>query len=648
MSLKKKSLTLCLILTLIILVFPVLTLATTSPIITRLAGIDRYETASQIAKSGWSQSDYAILAFGEDYPDALSAAPLAKKYNAPILLTNTSSLPITTKQTLLDLQVKNVFIIGGTGVISQSVESELQTMGLETTRIYGSDRYATAIQVAQQVTSSPSTLFVVTGEDYPDALLIAPIASVKQIPIILVPNDSVPDSVKNYISTLNVSKTYVIGYSDIISDQVAQQFPNPERILGSDKYARNIAVNQLFNTDFNSDSICIATGEGFADALTGAAYSAKISEPIILINNDSPANTRDYYQQRFTNASHIYVFGGTGIISDPVINNLNPSNVANGDTSSPQGVKLNKSSLALSVGKTETLRATLDMPEGSADGNDTNVTWVSSNPAVATVNLGTVVGLSEGTAVITAKTFDESYAANCLVTVNNPNGKHMTMNLSSFIKAGANTTTFRYQILNEMGKDITATIPASQLSAVASIRSSVSLDPIKGIGTITYNSSSDINKPIIITLVDLTNGITVSLDSASSTGSSSYTYPIYNPVPDIPSPSQYSDQKINKITITSTKLALADTDGNDKIGYATYIVNDQYGNDITNSSLADNLTFTTDVGTITGRNGLLEVRFRSNLDPASLAEITINGIDPNSGITTTATLMLVPMFGKIE
>lgn len=361
--------------------------STTSPTVIRLAGFDRYETASQIAKSGWSQSDYAIIAFGENYPDALSSAPLAKKYNAPILLTTSSNLPSATKQTLIDLEVKNVFIIGGTGVIFASVESELQTMGIKTTRIFGNDKYDTAIKVAQQTTTTPSTIFVVTGEDYPDALSVASIASIKQIPIILVPNDSIPDSVKNYFSSINVSKTYVIGYSDIISDNVFKQFPNAERILGADKYARNIAVNQLFKGDFKSENICVATGEGFADALTSTAYCAKISEPIILINYDSPTNTKGYYQQRLSNASNVYVFGGTGIIPDSVMQNLNTYNPSKGDTVSPIGVRLNKSSITIGVGS-ETLSATLDMPNvagGLVAGNTNDVAWTSSNLAVATV-----------------------------------------------------------------------------------------------------------------------------------------------------------------------------------------------------------------------------------------------------------------------
>lgn len=298
--------------------------ANSLPIISRLAGADRYATAQAIAKGGWQHSNYAVLAYGENFPDALSAVVLAKKYDAPILLTNTGSLPSATKQTLTDLQVKNVFIIGGTGVISTSVENELQSMGITSTRFSGKDRYDTSIKIAEQI-SSPSELIVTTGEDYPDALSIAPIAGAKQIPIILVPKDYMPASVKNYISTLKVNKTYVIGDSNIIDDNVCNQFPNQERIVGANKYERNVAINKEFDSDFNTGSFCIATGEGFADALTGAAYAAKLSGPIILVNNTFSTDTESYFQERITKANNVYVLGGTGVISDTLIQELNGS-----------------------------------------------------------------------------------------------------------------------------------------------------------------------------------------------------------------------------------------------------------------------------------------------------------------------------------
>ncbi len=116
-----------------------------------MAGVDRYETSSEIALNGWTQCDYAVLASGEDYPDALCAAPLAGKYKAPILLTEKDSIPETTLSTIKQLQVKNIFIIGGTGVISNTVEDQLKLLGISITRLFGQNRYETDIAVAKQL-----------------------------------------------------------------------------------------------------------------------------------------------------------------------------------------------------------------------------------------------------------------------------------------------------------------------------------------------------------------------------------------------------------------------------------------------------------------------------------------------------------------
>lgn len=303
--------------------FPSMVLANTTPTITRLAGNTRYDTSAQIAIQGWSQSDYAILAYGENYPDALTSAPLAKKYNAPILLTTQYSLPDATKQALTTLQVKNVIIVGGTGVISSSIDSQLQSMGISVSRVFGNDKYETAIKIDQQISTTPSSIFVCTGDDYADALSIAPIAAIKQLPIVLVPNDIMPNSVRNYISTLNINETIIMGNTDVISDNVANQFPHPHRFVGADKYERNVIANRYFNDIFNtSGGAGIATGENYPDALSATAYCAKVSEPLILVNFNSPSFTRQYYQERIANASGVTVFGGIAVIPDGLVQDL--------------------------------------------------------------------------------------------------------------------------------------------------------------------------------------------------------------------------------------------------------------------------------------------------------------------------------------
>ncbi|MCH5138823.1 cell wall-binding repeat-containing protein, partial [Clostridiaceae bacterium UIB06] len=53
----------------------------------RFGGSDRYGTSLDVCKNNWDKSEYAILVSGEGFADALCAAPLAKKFDAPIILT---------------------------------------------------------------------------------------------------------------------------------------------------------------------------------------------------------------------------------------------------------------------------------------------------------------------------------------------------------------------------------------------------------------------------------------------------------------------------------------------------------------------------------------------------------------------------------
>lgn len=76
-------------------------------------------------------------------------------------------------------------------------------------------------------------------------------------------------------------------------------------------------------------------------------------------------------------------------------------------------VQLNKNELALEVGKTETLTATV-LPENATD---KSITWESNNESVATVSNGVVTAVAEGVATITAKSVDGNITDECTVTV---------------------------------------------------------------------------------------------------------------------------------------------------------------------------------------------------------------------------------------
>jgi len=93
----------------------------------RISGEDRYQTAVAISQKGWQTAEYAVLARGDSFADALCAGPLALKYNGPILLTEPDSLNQNTLAELKRLNVKHLIIVGGTGAVSQNDENALNT-----------------------------------------------------------------------------------------------------------------------------------------------------------------------------------------------------------------------------------------------------------------------------------------------------------------------------------------------------------------------------------------------------------------------------------------------------------------------------------------------------------------------------------------
>lgn len=311
---------------------------------TRLAGKNRFDTAVSISKAGWTTSDYAIVATGENFPDALSATPLSSFYNAPILLTERDSLTLETKTELQRLKVKNVFIVGGPGVVTDKVKNLIegitylgQTSPVTVTRISGKDRYSTSVEVAKLL-GSFNEVVIATGSSFPDALSIAPVAAIKRIPILLVSRDSISDSVVQFLNGKNINKTYVIGGTGAISDEIKNKFNNPERISGTDRFETNINILNRFETELNFSDMFVATGINFPDALAGSALAAKKSSGIILIGSTVPKATRNFSYNNSDRLANLYILGGQGVVPYEAAHDLmispkagnTSANIANG------------------------------------------------------------------------------------------------------------------------------------------------------------------------------------------------------------------------------------------------------------------------------------------------------------------------------
>lgn len=292
-----------------------------SDLFNRLWGSNRYDTSVSISKYGWSSATSIVIATGEDFPDALSSAPLARKYNAPILLTQKSSLTSSVEAEINRLGAKNAFIIGGEGVISKTIEDTLREKNINVVRLSGRNRYETSASIANYLGKS-NEIVVATGNDFPDALSIASYAAFNGIPILLSESNNLYSGVSDYIARNNVSKAYVIGGTGVISNSVSNVLPNAERIAGRNRYETNVAILNRFNDRFDITSSFFATGEDFPDALAGSVLAAQTESPIILVGKTVDSSTLNFIKPNVSRIQNKQILGGEGAVSSNTMNNL--------------------------------------------------------------------------------------------------------------------------------------------------------------------------------------------------------------------------------------------------------------------------------------------------------------------------------------
>lgn len=89
--------------------------------IKRIAGSDRYETSLEIAREFNSKN--IVIASGENFPDALSGALVAKKKSAPIVLVMRDKIEDSLLKYLNENKIETVLILGGTNSVGENIEN---------------------------------------------------------------------------------------------------------------------------------------------------------------------------------------------------------------------------------------------------------------------------------------------------------------------------------------------------------------------------------------------------------------------------------------------------------------------------------------------------------------------------------------------
>jgi len=195
-------------------------------------------------------------------------------------------------------------------------------------RLSGSDRYETAAAVSEAHHPNPAnvdTVFIATGVHFPDALAGAAIAGTLDAPLLLVTPAAVPAATAAELARLDPDTIVLLGGTGAVSSAVENAlgaYGTVVRIAGADRYATAVEVSKFgYPVDGSADTVVIATGESFADALAGGPAAARFGGPVLLTTrNGLPAVTRAEIGR--LDPDRIIVLGGTAVISAAVFDEL--------------------------------------------------------------------------------------------------------------------------------------------------------------------------------------------------------------------------------------------------------------------------------------------------------------------------------------
>ncbi len=205
----------------------------------RIAGSSRFSTAAAIAEKLGSAPEEIFFVYGLDYADALSVSSVAAIRKAPVIYLNKDGeMNAETAKYLESLKelecVKNAYVIGGSGVISDDMMQKAATaLGIEQIdRISGANRYETCVAVNEKFADNLTgdMICAATGKDFPDALAGGVYAALNKAPMLLV-SDSLNQAQKQFIKAKNAGSVTVFGGTGAVSDEAAKQIAEAKQLL---------------------------------------------------------------------------------------------------------------------------------------------------------------------------------------------------------------------------------------------------------------------------------------------------------------------------------------------------------------------------------------------------------------------------------
>lgn len=187
----------------------------------------------------------------------------------------------------------------------------------ETERLWGNDRYETAVAISKSGWDKADNVVLVSGNNFPDALVGSSYAYLKNSPILLTPSEQLDSRVNTEIQRLGAKTITILGNTSSVSPKIEEQLNQNylvTRISGIEVYDTAVKLGAEIRQLKPFDTVIIATQDNFPDTLAIAPYSARETIPILFTEKDRlRSDTKKALQDwKIKNA---IIVGGTGVVS---------------------------------------------------------------------------------------------------------------------------------------------------------------------------------------------------------------------------------------------------------------------------------------------------------------------------------------------
>jgi putative cell wall-binding protein len=269
----------------------------------------------------------------EGYPVLTSERPSVSADNSSI------ALPFSSLTGLDEALTGGASVIQFTaGMANQNVDGTLATavipIGTNTsisntrsTRLAGANRYNGSItDAAVTFPDGARRVYLASGEVFADALSAGPAAVHNGAPLVLITSSHYASA--DYLSWLQPEEIVVLGGQastpdDVVADILRESKLDPDsytlrRDAGDDRYGASLAISAAEFPD-GAATAFLASGSGFADALTAIPAASREDAPVILIRGDQPRiddATRAELDR--LGVSNIVIAGGPASVSNGI------------------------------------------------------------------------------------------------------------------------------------------------------------------------------------------------------------------------------------------------------------------------------------------------------------------------------------------